>query len=263
MQLPVSALSMDYAREANRIAKFVRKTVDSAGARGVVVGISGGVDSAVVGALCVRAVGSARVYGLLMPSRHTPERELLDARALVRSWGIRADEVLIGDIAEQVRSAARVNGTKIARANVEARGRMTLLYYYANSMGYLVAGTGDRSEVLLGYFTKWGDGGVDFLPVAHLYKTQVRRLGAYLGLPENIVNKPASPGLWPGHTAAQELPADYVKLDPLLHFLFDLRLPPKKAAARAGVSASLANEVVEMHMRTAHKRSMPPSMARR
>jgi len=235
--------------------------VDEAGAKGVVVGISGGIDSAVVGALCVRALGKGKVMALLMPSDHTPEEDLRDARVLVDSWGIRAEEIGISGIAKALTGSAKIEGTKVARANVEARVRMSILYYYANSLGYLVAGTGDRSEELIGFFTKSGDGAVDFLPIAHLFKSQVRELGAYLGLPREVVEKPASPQLWPGHKASDELPADYDKLDVVLHHLFDLKAKPAAAAAKAGVPIGVVEKVLQMHRMTEHKRRLPPSLA--
>src|SRR2546430_12135119 len=107
---------------------------------------------------------------------------------------------------------------------------MVSLYYLANAKNLLVAGTGDRSEDLIGYFTKYGDGGVDFLPIAHLYKTQVKILGLHLGLPSQILNKPSSPNLWEGHKATDEIPLDYNILDLALVSLFDLKMQPKEAA---------------------------------
>jgi NAD+ synthase len=139
---------------------------------------------------------------------------------------------------------------------------MTLLYYYANSLGYLVAGTGDRSELAIGFFTKFGDGGADFLPIAHLFKTQVRQLAAYLGLPKGVVGKPASPQLWPGHRATDEIPADYERLDLVLHDLYDLKKTPSAAAKDAGVPRSVVDRVLEMHAKSEHKRAPAPSLAR-
>jgi NAD+ synthase len=153
-----------------------------------------------------------------------------------------------------------MEGAKLADANLQARTRMVLLYYFANTMGYLVAGTGDRSEEEIGFFTKYGDGGVDFLPIAHLYKTQVRFLARRLGLPRKIAEKPASPQLWPGHKATDEIPVDYDKLDLVLSALFDLKLKPREAAARAGVPPSVVERTLEMHRRSAHKRTVPPSL---
>lgn len=256
-----SPTGLNLRAEQDRITRFIRGEIKQAGAKGVVLGLSGGVDSAVVGALSVRALGRKKVLALLMPSDHTPEQDIGDARGLADSWGIRAEEIPISRIVDALVGSARIAGTKLARANVEARVRMSILYFHANSMGYLVVGTGDRSESLLGYFSKWGDGGVDFLPIAHLYKTQVRRLGSSLGLPRAVVEKPASPQLWPGHRASEEIPAEYDKLDVVLHCLFDLKESASKAAAEASVSRSVVDKVLEMHRRTAHKRSTPPSIA--
>ena len=247
-------------REANRIASFIGRVVSSAGVGGVVVALSGGIDSAVVGALCVKAVGRKRVLGLLLPSDHTPADDEEDARGLAEAWGIRTERVPISKVVQGIVESTRVDGTRIARANVEARVRMMVLYYYANSLGYLVAGTGDRSEALLGYYTKWGDGGADFFPIVHLYKTQVRELGAYLGIPKSILTKPPSPQLWPGHKATDEIPAGYDKLDIALHWLFDLKATPANAASRAGVSLSVVRRALEMHLKTEHKRVPSPSL---
>ncbi len=253
-------LDMDYGSAEKGILRFIRRIVKEAGTKGVVLGLSGGIDSAVVGALCVKALGNAKVTVLLMPSDFTPNADTEDAKAMAAQWGVKTYEVNISKIAEQFVTAFEVTSGKIAKANVQARVRMVLSYFVANSLGLLVAGTGDKSEDLMGYFTKYGDGGVDFLPIAHLYKTQVRRLGVRLGVPDRVVNKPASPQLWPGHTAAEELPADYDKLDPLLHYLFDAKMSPAAAARKAGVSASLAKAVMRLHKSSAHKRTYPPML---
>ena len=255
------SLRIQASREADRIAAFIGATVDEARAGGVVLGLSGGIDSAVVGALCVNALGKDRVFVLLMPSGHTPRQDLEDARLLADAWGVRREEIPISGIVDDITGSTKAEGTRVAKANVQARVRMVLLYYRANSLGYLVAGTGDRSEELLGYFTKWGDGGVDFLPIAHLLKTQVRELGAFLGLPKEVVEKPASPQLWPGQKATDEIPANYDRLDAVLHYLYDLKLKPAEAAAKARVPPGVVNRVLKMHAGTEHKRKLPPSLA--
>jgi NAD+ synthase len=251
---------IDYTKETTRITSFIVRVVERASASGVVVGLSGGIDSAVVGALSVTALGKSRVLGLLLPSDHTPAQDIKDATSLASSWGIQSEKITISRIVDRLVDSAKIDGTKIARANVEARVRMSLLYYHANSLGYLVTGTDDRSESLLGFFTKFGDGGVDLLPISHLYKTQVRELGKHLGLPKSVVEKPASPQLWPGHKATDEIPADYDKLDIVLHDYFDLKTSRVKAASDAGVPVSVVDKVLEMHKKTEHKRSMPPSL---
>ncbi len=254
-------LRIDAAKETRRITSFIRAQIKSASANGVVLGLSGGIDSAVVGALCVRALGKSRVLGLMMPSEHTPKQDADDAHELADAWDIRIENLPIPDVVRAAMKSSKVDGSRVAVANLQARVRMLILYFHANSLGCLVAGTGDRSESQLGYYTKFGDGGVDFLPIAHLYKTQVRQLGTYLGVPKRIVEKPASPQLWPDHRASDELPADYDKLDVVLHQLFDLNADPRSAARAAGVPIAVVRQVLEMHRKTEHKRKLPPSLA--
>ena len=258
--MATGGISINPRKEAARIESFVRKIVKDSSAKGVVLGLSGGIDSAVVGAACMRALGKDRVLVLLMPSDHTPEVDVSDALKMADAWGVRALKIPISRITELITSSAKVQGTKIAKANVEARLRMILLYYYANSLGYLVAGTGDRSEEEMGFYTKFGDGGVDFLPIAHLFKTQVRQLGAYLRVPKSVVDKPASPQLWPGHKASDELPAEYDKLDVLLHEVFDLKASASAAARKAKVPPSVVERAMRMHRNSSHKRALPPSL---
>jgi len=252
-----SVLDLDYAATEKEILEFIRRIVKDAEVEGVVVGLSGGVDSAVVGALCLKALGKERLVTLLMPSDFTPAVDIEDADGLAKQWGTKTLRVNISKIADQFYAGLGIEGSKIARANVHARVRMAFCYYAANGMNLLVAGTGDRSESEIGYFTKFGDGGVDFLPIAHLYKTQVRALGAHLGLPKRIVDKPASPQLWPGHKVSEELPADYDKLDAVLYCLFDEKMQPVKASREAGVPLAVVQRVLEMHRRSAHKRLLP------
>jgi NH3-dependent NAD+ synthetase len=150
--MPKSPLAFDEAAETRRILSFIRRTVRKAGARGVVVGLSGGVDSAVVGALCVKALGSERVVAVQMPSKYTPAADERDAEALVKKWGVRTVRVEISPLADELVSSLGGRPGRIAKANVQARIRMTILYYVANSENLLVAGTGDRSEALEGFF---------------------------------------------------------------------------------------------------------------
>jgi len=261
VQTSHSQLSLDYTRVENEILAFIRKVVSDSGASGAVIGLSGGIDSAVVGALCVRALGKEKVIAVLMPASHTPVKDVKDARLMAKSWGIKSYEVPIDRTFDVLSESVPVGAdNKIANANSKARIRMIILYKVANSLGMLVAGTGDKSEDILGYFTKYGDGGVDFLPIAHLYKTQVRELGAHLGLPKNVVTKPASPQLWPGHKATDELPLDYTELDPVLYGLFESKLSPKEVAKRTGVELQIIEKVVRMHRSSAHKRVYPPML---
>ena len=255
-------LRLDFEREAEKITNFIRRVVEEAGASGVVLGLSGGVDSSLTLALCVRALGRERVLGVLMPTSFTPKEDVRDALSLAEQFGVRTEVVNIDKIAEAFFESLGIDRgdpkMRIPMANIRARIRMVILYYYANVNNYLVVGTGDRSEALIGYFTKYGDGGVDFLPIRHLYKTQVRKLAEYLGIPERIAYKPSSPQLYPGHKATDEIPADYDKLDLILHGLFDLGMSPEEVSRRFGFPTSMVEEVISRFKSTRHKRSYPP-----
>ena len=258
--MDMEALEVDEAAEAKRIVGFIADMVRGARAQGVVLGLSGGVDSAVTGALCVEALGKARVLTILMPSAHTPREDVEDARKMAKEWGVTLEELEIDEIVRVIMKTAKIDGERIPKGNLQARVRMAILYAFANSKSLLVAGTGDRSESELGYFTKFGDGGADFLPIAHLYKTQVRVLGAHLGLPDRVVKKAASPQLWPGQKASDELHADYDVLDPLLYLLFEKRVTLERAASESGAGKELVEKVMRMHDSTEHKRRTPPSL---
>ena len=128
----------------------------------------------------------------------------------------------------------------------------------ANKYNYIVVGTSDKSELLLGYFTKYGDGGVDILPIGCLYKTQVRALGKYLGIPGRIIAKPSSPRLWPGHLAEEELGFKYEDVDPVLYALFDLKLPIEETVYKTGKSIEFVKKIYEIVQKNEHKRKTPP-----
>lgn len=230
----------------------------------MVVGISGGIDSAVVAALSEKALGHGRVLGVKMfEDRYANSQDEMDASNLICKLKIEALSVRLTPIIESyVKSfkKARTSLSKITLANIKARSRMTALYALANEKNLLVAGTGDRSEILVGYFTKYGDGAADLLPIAHLYKSEVRAIGTALRLPYAIVTKPSSPNLWPGHLASQELPADYDILDRVLVKLFDENQDPKKVSKSTNVSLEIVRRVITMNKHSSHKRELPTSL---
>uniref|UniRef100_A0A7C5Q8E9 NH(3)-dependent NAD(+) synthetase n=1 Tax=Caldiarchaeum subterraneum TaxID=311458 RepID=A0A7C5Q8E9_CALS0 len=253
-------LNIDFTKTARSVESFITETVESAGASGVVVGLSGGVDSSAVALLCARALSKDRVTALIMPAEFTPAQDVEDAKFLAEKLGLKTYMVpiapIVNSFAEQLGVETDDVHVKMPLANLRARIRMTLLYFYANRYNVLVAGTGDRSELLLGYFTKYGDAGVDFLPVAGLYKTQLRWLSKHLGLPDRIAFKPSSPQLYPGHRAVDELPADYDVLDPILYALFDKKMDVEQVAG-LGVDRRLLEAIAERYRRSVHKRSLP------
>jgi len=265
MKKVVKKSAFDPAFEFGRISNFLKSQLESSSAKGYVVGLSGGIDSAAVASLCQKSVGSRNVLCLqLFEDYHKSSNDFADARAIIEKLKVRSRDVPISPLIsayEQILKSKDFEPSRVTMANLKARIRMTILYSFANQESYLVAGTGDRSEDLIGYFTKYGDGGVDVLPIAHLYKGQVRELGRHLGLPEKVVTKPSSPNLWKGHKATDELPADYEVLDPILSLLFDHSAGPREVSRRTGAPLSLVDEVIRLNLASRHKRSYPPMVS--
>jgi len=246
------------------ICHFIQNTIEEADASGVVVGLSGGVDSSLTVALCVHALGKNKVLGVLLPTNFTPLEDVEDAKKLAAQLDIQTFLVNIqapcDRLFQDLMPLGQPVGGKMVIANVYARMRMLILYYYANLHHSLVAGTGDRSEALIGFFTKYGDGGADLFPILHLYKTQVRQLAQYLGVPEEIAQKPSSPQLYPGHKATDEIPLDYELLDPVLVGLFDRKLQLMEISRLTNVPIEIIHEILRMFNSSRHKRVLPPSL---
>jgi len=192
------------------ITGWIRHQVKLAGAHGVVLGMSGGLDSSVVAVLCRRALGPT-VRGLMLPCRSDPLDEV-HARLVAGQFDITAETIDLSGAFDLMVSILPP-GEKLAEANIKPRLRMIILYYYANNLGYLVMGSGNKSELMVGYFTKYGDGAVDLLPMGGLYKTEVRQIAEELGIPQEIIDKPPSAGLWQGQTDEGEMGIAYEELD--------------------------------------------------
>jgi len=234
------------------IARFISHRAELAHARGAVVGISGGLDSAVVAALCRRALGKDKVLGLLMPD----ERPSPEARMAVKWLGIESRLAPIGGLVKALLHAGPKGLSRGAIGNLKARTRMAILYMEANQNGRLVVGTGNKSELLTGYFTKFGDGGADILPIGDLYKTQVRELAAALGVPDKIQKLVPTAGLYPGQTDEGELGMSYEYLDRILLGL-ELRLDRSEIANKTGVPLSEVERIARRVEAGAHKRAVP------
>jgi NAD+ synthase len=248
-------LDQDYGRTSKRIERFISSYVSKSSAKGLVLGLSGGLDSSVVFKLAVNALGTSRVLGIVMPSDVTPKEDVDHAIELATSLGTRYQVIDINPLLAKY--AEVLPADKRAEGNLMARIRMNILYYHASVHTYLVAGTSDKSEVMIGYFTKWGDGAADILPIANLYKTQVRALAKYLGIPKSIVEKKSSPRLWLDQLAEEEIGMDYETIDSILHLLVDRKIKPKDVAKKLGIPDNQVNKVKGMVDTSQHKRNMP------
>ncbi len=253
---------LDYKKITDELITCITSILEQSKKEGVVLGLSGGVDSSVTAALLTRALGPERVVGLIMPEKETNQKDVEDALLIAETLGI---PYMVIDITKPVEEilksfgATYENTDVIAKGNVKARIRMVMLYYYANTHNFLVAATSDRSEYLIGYFTKWGDAAGDFYPIISLYKTQVRRLALRLGIPESIALKPSSPGLWPGQKAIDELGIDYNVIDDILYLLVDKQEPINEVSKKLGISKETVESIWNRIISTSHKRRSPPA----
>lgn len=223
---------------------WIQDRVQQANAKGVVLGLSGGLDSAVTAYLCVKALGADKVRVVWLPCQ-SMESELADAQLVARSLHLQLSTV---DISRAYQDLRVLLGhlSPLTSGNIKSRLRMVTLYALANEMNLMVAGTGDKSEEEVGFFTKYGDGGVDILPIGDIYKTEVRELARYLGVPVRVIEKPSSPGLVENQTAEGDLGMTYEKIDAILS---------------GGMHMGAMDEVEkirQMQTRSRHKREMPP-----
>jgi len=251
------------ADSSQAISRFIADTVAQAGARGVVLGVSGGLDSAVVAALAVKAIGAKNVLAVHMPGVSLNKADLSDARAVARWLGIEMREIPVGDGSKSLGKGLG-NVGKAELGNIMARSRMIILYHIAKCENLIVLGTGNKSELLTGYFTKWGDGGNDLQPIGDLYKTQVRDLATMLGIPKKLIEKAPTAGLWAGQTDERELGIKYELLDQILHGI-ELGLEDKAIARKTEAPFKEVARIRSLVRKTIHKRRMPlvPKMATR
>jgi len=234
-------------RIRKKIVAWIRKSLKNTGCRGIVLGLSGGVDSSVAAALAKEAVGKAKVLALILPC-HSQKQDLQDAKLVAKRLKIKTKII---DLTRSYDALIKIlpKANRLAVANLKPRLRMLVLYYLANKLNYLVCGTGNKSEIKVGYFTKHGDGATDILPLGDLLKQQVKQLAKDLNIPQRIIDKPPTAGLWPGQTDEGEMGLSYAQLDDILG-----RIENKKKQIAA---ANKVNKVKEMIQRSEHKRQGP------
>jgi NAD+ synthase len=237
----------DVYKVADQIGAWLRNYAAGAGAAGYVVGLSGGIDSATTAALCQQAVGP-NVLGVLMPC-HSAVEDGEMAGLVADAFALETVTVDLGPTYDTLLAALPSGVSSMAQANIKPRLRMAALYALAQSRNYLVAGTGNRSEIEVGYFTKYGDGGVDVEPLGDLYKGQVRQVARVVGVPQPVIDRPPGAGLWAGQTDEEEMGFSYEELDAALVAI--------ESGQTAGIAPALLDRVQRMRSASAHKRAVP------
>jgi NAD+ synthase len=237
---------VNWEQETNKIAGWMKEIVAGAGAKGVVVGLSGGIDSSVVAAISKKAFPE-NVAGVIMPCYSnlidTEHGQLVAATFDIPIYTVDLAETFTS-LHQSILRVTQNEANRLTVANMKPRLRMTALYYFAGLFNYLVAGTGNKSELEIGYFTKYGDGGVDMEPIGHLLKTEVRMLAEYLGVPREIILKEPSAGLWEAQTDEEEMGITYAELDQYL--------------LKGEGAEKVKSRVKELRRISEHKRHIPP-----
>ncbi|HXW66268.1 MAG TPA: NAD+ synthase [Thermoplasmata archaeon] len=239
------------------IAQFLRAHALSDSSNGLVVGLSGGVDSALTARLARDAIGAEHVLGVLLPDARFPPELRTETEAYARDLGIECLTIAIDPVVRAFHALLPQVDDRVTVGNVTARVRMTVLHTLARERRRLLAGTGNKSEILLGYFTKYGDGGVDLLPIGDLYKTEVWEAAARLDLPVAVRERAPTAGLWEGQTDEGELGMSYAEIDRILYGLERLRSEEEIATA-TGIALDRVREVTRRVAQTRHKRRPPP-----
>ncbi|WP_436907416.1 NAD+ synthase [Halosimplex marinum] len=258
LDLSLSTEELDAHRD--HVTDFVREQYEAAGAEQAVIGLSGGIDSTLTSFLLVEELGAGNVHALVMPSEVNREENMSDAeRVASELLDVEYDVVAINPLVDAVLDEyPAVEDDTTAVGNLRARLRGVLNYLVANHEDGLVVGTGNRSEALVGYFTKYGDGAVDCHPIGNLYKQQVRQLARHVGVPEDLAAKQSSAELWADQTDEGELGMDYDTLDSILALHVDGPLSVSATADQIGVDAETVERVRGLYEASEHKRAAPP-----
>lgn len=250
--------SNDYKKIIQSIESFLKNKISESNANGVIFGLSGGIDSVVVAYLCA-SVCKKNALAMIMPdSKISPKTETQDALKIAGSLGLDYKLLDINLIHNVFSKYLEPN--EMALGNLRARIRASILYYYANAKNYLVVGTSDKSEYLIGYFTKYGDGSTDLMPIVSLYKTQVREIAKTLGVSDSIISKKSSPHLWKDHTAEEEIGFSYEGIDSVLYCIIDKKLSLEETSKKTGIAKDSVDKIYQLYKKSQHKRITPDKL---
>jgi len=259
VDLLLSEAELETRRE--HITAFIERVVADAGAEGAVLGLSGGIDSTLTAHLAVEALGEEGLHGLVLPSDVNTDRNMSDAERVAELLEIEYDVIDINPVVDAFVDATpdHAAADRMALGNVRVRTRAVINYFVANAEGRVVLGTGNRSEAMTGYFTKYGDQAVDCNPIGNLYKCQVRQLARHVGVPDEFVEKPPSAEMWEGQTDEEEMGLGYDTLDAILALHVDGPFSKSATVRTLDVPESAVERVVDLVAGSEHKRHMPPA----
>ena len=250
---------MNVEKTKDDIVKFIQSKVSEAKTDGIVVGLSGGIDSTLIAYLACEAVGKENVFGIIMPSTTTPTEDKLHGCSIAQGLGIDYKEIAIDSILNEFLFMTQLEEDNLAIGNLKARIRMSIIYFYANQKKYLVSGTGNKSEILIGYFTKHGDGACDIEPIGDLYKTDVFKLSRYMGVPEDIIEKPPRAGLWNNQTDEAEIGMSYDLIDQILYQYCEKSKKDKEISEMLEIPVDDVDMIIDKINRNKHKSKVPES----
>ena len=244
--------NQDYQKIKESIESTLETKLAETDCDGIIFGLSGGIDSATVACLCSNVLKNKSLALVMPDSQISPNDETEDALQLVKKLGLEYKLIDINLIHNQYSKILEPND--LALGNLRARIRANILYYYANAKNLLVVGTSDKSEYLIGYFTKFGDGSADILPIVSLYKTQVKKFAKLLNVPDSIIAKKSSPNLWKDHIAEEELGSSYEVIDSVLYCIFDKKFSIDETVTKTGIDKNSVDKIYQLYKKSQHKR---------
>ncbi|UCE43570.1 MAG: NAD+ synthase [Candidatus Bathyarchaeota archaeon] len=259
LKLTSTVLNSDLPSVETRIRRFIADYVNKCRSSGVVLGVSGGVDSCTTAALSSLALGGHRVLGIMLHEEETYNAtDIEHAKTVAEKFDFNLEIIDLSSVLRACFRALHIyeEADKVSKGNLKARMRMVFLYYYGNILKRIVCGSSDKSETMIGYFTKWGDVAADISPLMDLYKTQVRQLALHIGIPAEIAQKPSTPRLWPGQLAEDELGIKYETLD-LILFGLERFMTPQEIANQLKLPLKRVEEIRRRWLSSEHKRRAP------